>query len=101
MVFWMHPGKLDRLCIRRDWNAKIAERIEWRGRSDEFRRARNKDRIGRVQDAIKARGGYLLPGLHVLKLAVAESAVIAPSSVEKLVTFETDGCENRVSLIVE
>ena len=78
----MHPDKLNRSLIRRDRNAKIAKRIEWNSRPDKFRRVRVKDRIGCVQDTIKPRSGYLLPGLDVLELAVAPAGVVSPASIK-------------------
>src|SRR5205807_976901 len=100
-VFGMHPDKINRSVIRRDRNAKVAKRIEWCGRPDKLRRGRVKDRIGCVQDTIKPRSGYLLPGLDVLELAVAPAGVVAPASIEQFVSFDAESCKNGISLIVE
>src|SRR5437868_12238554 len=97
----MHPGKLDRGVVRRDWSAIITERIKGNGRADELRRGRIKDWIRLVQDAVETRGRYLLSSLSILKLTVAEAGIVPPSAVKKLVPLDADGAQPRVSFVVE
>src|SRR5438552_5060805 len=100
-VLGMDPGKVHRSRIRCNWAAKIAERIERGGRSDELRRGRIKDRIGRVQDPIEERGRYLLARLRILKLAVAECSVVAPRSIKQFVSFDAKRAQVGIGLVVE
>src|SRR2546425_12274130 len=97
----MHPGKLDRGLVRRDWNAIITERIKGDGRADELRRGRIKDWIGLVQDAVESRGRHLLSSLSILNLTVAEPGVVSPAPVKQLVPLDADGAEPRVSFVSE
>src|SRR5437762_3429525 len=97
----MHPGKLNRRLIRSYRNAVIAERIEWNSSPDKLWGVWIKDRIGCVQDTIKARSRHLLADLDVLKLAVAPAGVVTPTSVEEFVSFDAESCENGIRLIVE
>src|SRR5438094_9746002 len=92
----MHPGKLNRGLIRRDWSTVITERIKGDGRSDELRRGWIKDRISLIQDSVESRGGHLLSGNRVLELTVAPPGVVAPSPVKELVTSYTNRTEPRV-----
>src|SRR5438270_1251567 len=97
----MHPGKLDRGLVRRDWIPVITERIKGDGRADELRRGRIKNWIGLVQDAVESRGRHLLSSLSILKLTVAEPGVVSPAPVKQLVAFDADGAQPRVSFVVE
>jgi hypothetical protein len=97
----MHSGKLDRGLVRRDWNAKITERIKCHGRADKLRRCRIKDRIGLVQDAVESRGGHLRPGNRILELAVTEPGVVPPASVKQFVPLDADGAQPRVGFVIE
>src|SRR5438132_13415610 len=97
----MHPGKLDRGLVRRDWSAIITERIKRGGRADELRRCRIKDRIGLVHDAVESRGGHLLSGNRVLELTVAPPGVVPPSPVKQLVTSYANRTEPRVGFVIE
>ena len=97
----MHPGKVNGRRIRRYRGTKITERIEWYSRPDKLRGVWIKDRIGCVQDTIKALRRYLLADLDVLKLAVAPAGVVAPSSVEEFVSFDAESCKNGIGLVVE
>src|SRR4029450_8056066 len=97
----MHPGKLDRGLVRRDWNAKITERIKCHGRADKLRRCRIKDRIGLVQDPVESRGGHLRPGHRILELAVTDPRVVPPAPVKQLVPLDADGAQPRVSFVIE
>src|SRR5215216_6371019 len=97
----MDPGKIDRGLVRRNWNAIITERIKWHGRADKLRGCGIKDRIGLVQDAVESRGGHLRPGNRILELAVTESGVVPPASVEELVALDADGAQPRIGFIIE
>src|SRR5947208_6701378 len=97
----MHPGKLDRGLVRRDWSAIITERIKRGGRADELRRCRIKDRIGLVHDAVESRGGHLLSGNRVLELTVAPPGVVPPGPVKEFVPLDADGTERRVGFVIE
>src|SRR6266545_4825068 len=79
----MDSGKLDRGVVRRDWNAKITERIE-------------RDRC-----ADESRGGHLRPGNRILELAVTEPGVVPPAAVEELVPLDADGAQPRVGFVIE
>src|SRR5882724_1573612 len=66
------------------------EVIEWivRGRlSDKGRRGGIKERIGPVQDPLKARTIDVLNLRNLLDLAVHEPRIVAPASVKQLVAF--------------
>src|SRR5437660_7611795 len=97
----MHPGKVNGRLVRGDRNSEITKRIEWYSRPDKFWGVRIKDRIGCVQDTIKARRRHLLADLDVLKLAVAPAGVVAPTSVEEFVSFDAESCKNGIGLVVE
>src|SRR5438094_8600539 len=97
----MHPGKLDRGLVRRDWSAIITERIKRGGGGDELRRCRVKDRIGLVHDAVESRGVHLLSGNRVFELTVAPLGVLPPSLVKKLVTSYANRTELRVGFVIE
>src|SRR4029453_13603625 len=95
----MDSGKIDRGLVRRDWNAKIAERIEGRLAGEESTRL--KDRIGLVQDAVESRGGHLRPGNRILELAVTEPGVVPPAPVKEPVPLDAAGAHPRVSFVIE
>ncbi len=95
----MDSGKIDRGLVRRDWSAKITERIKGRLASEDSTRL--KDRIGLVQDAVEFRGGHLCPGNRILELAVTESGVVPPASVEELVPLDADCAQPRVGFVIE
>src|SRR6266576_7358938 len=95
----MHSGKLDRVLVRRDWSAIITERIKRRLASELSTRL--KDRIGLVQDPVESRGGHLRPGNRILELAVTESGVVPPASIEELVPLDADCAQPRVGFVIE
>src|SRR4030095_14421416 len=97
----MDSGKLDRGLVRRDWSAKITERIKRDGRADELRRCWIKDRIGLVQDPVETRGGHLRPRDRILELAVPEPGVVPPGPVKELVPLDADGAQPRVGFVIE
>src|SRR5678815_4496858 len=95
----MDSGKIDRGLVRRDRNAKIAERIEGRLASEDSTRL--KDRIVLIQDAVESRGGHLRPGNRILELAVPEPGVVPPAPVEEPVPLDADSAQPRVSFVIE
>src|SRR4029453_6987602 len=95
----MDSGKIDRGLVRRDWSAKITERIEDRLASEDSTRL--KDRIVLIQDAVESRGGHLRPGNRILELAVTEPGVVPPGPVKEPVPLDADGAHPRVVFVFE
>src|SRR4030095_12315994 len=97
----MDSGKLDRGLVRRDWSAKITERIKRDGRADELRRCWIKDRIGLVQDPVETRGGHLRPRDRILEVGVPHPVAVPPGPVKELVPLDANGAQPRVGFVIE